>query len=82
MSISRKWMYLGNEVSMANLSITESETNILAINEELKTGLNEKTKSGIIFFANLDVSIKEIDAAIKKLEELSLKRVEYIEDEI
>lgn len=59
---------------MTELNIKEYDlvTDVRTVDEEILTENKEET--GIVFFGNIDVPMQEIDAAIKKLEQLSRQR--------
>jgi hypothetical protein len=67
---------------MTNLIVKEYDlvNEVSSIKEEVFK--EEDKKSNFKFFGNIDVSIREIDAAIKKLEQLSVQRVKYAYEDI
>lgn len=58
---------------MTELNIKEYDlvTDVRTVKEEILT--ENKVDAGVLFFGDIDVPMKEIDAAIRKLELLSLK---------
>ncbi|MBR1754461.1 hypothetical protein IJ732_06445 [bacterium] len=69
---------------MTKLNIKESDlvTDVREINDEVVLNTKIKSESNFVFFGNLEVPMKEIDAAIKKLEELSRHRHVFLDNEI
>ena len=62
-----------------NIKASDAVTDVRTVGNELL--LEKEEKSGIIFFGNLDVPMREIDEAIKILEKLFLQRVACIQEE-
>ena len=67
----------------ANLNIVEYDlvSDVQNVTKEVLTE-DKKNKTEMLFFGNLDVPMQEIDAAIKKLEQLSRNRFVSISEEI
>lgn len=72
-------MYLSMRGFMTELNIKEYDlvNDVRTVKEEIFT--EKKETESILFFGNLDVQMQEIDAAIRKLEQLSRQRLAVCE---